>query len=1324
MKKIFIFLSMFLGMLSYSQTKCVTDEITDQLIQSDPNAKLKKDNLDDYLANNIVYRTMSNPYTTIPVVVYVVHNNQPLGTGANINDSQVLDQIAALNTYFNSYGLNFCLATKRMGTETIPTNGGIQNTPGIIHYNSTYANHTANATGRQQLLSLVNNALIPPTRYMKIWVVNTINSSSGNVLGYATFPNLSADLDGIVMRYDGFGNGTPNLLANYNLGKALVHEIGHYLGLYHTFEGGCAGMTSSNCMTSGDKVCDTPPVAAANFSCITGTNSCSETPNAVDLINNYMDYGDNNCANSFTTGQKNRMLDILYTSRQDLITDENLIFTGVTCVNPSAVTAKFTPSAYYACFSGNNITFNPMMVSGSLSYSWDFGDPASGSSNTSNATSPSHAFSSVNGGNPYTVTLNVTDGTNSASYICSIYLTNCSAINTPDKKWYFAMSNALDFSSGVPVPIAKTFPYEYFYKESVAQQNDSSNNVLFYTNGQYVYRDISTTNVNSSSLLGDSSSKAGTLILPNPANSSQYYVFTKDSFFQCDYCAPTVGKNGFRYSLVNVSGSSITMPAATTSVPITFPSGYLTGNGGAVLGGEGICAAEKCGGGYWVLTTLKTSSANFIVVYTLTTAGLVSNNTAYQLPASVTPTRDFACSIKISPNGNKLVYSNYFNDSCILDFNKFTGVISNPIIIPKTYGVCFSPDSNLLYMDDSGDTNNSGAAVKLYQYNMLSNNILGTRVMIDNMIGPGTDIQQGPDNKLYRSIFGKNNLAIIHSPNSLMSPNNLNECRYAPDGVITNVSVATGGLPNFVTTKLTTAHPSTASISSYPSSCYVYKFVPNTCGSSFNWNFGDTASGASNTSTLTIPSHTFTADGTYTVTLRNSSNVIIATTTVTIGFTAPTITGTSTICTYGNRISNNSVSLQAGQSIVWSITSGTGTISGWNNQADVTVNWSATSPGGTISATITNASGCTRTVTKNITQTDTNCAFALPTNLCVNQTIPDMRVYLHNVPTNGTFNGDTVSGYALNELNDITPGPITISYTFMNGSTSVTIYSTSTVEMPIAPTISGSTGTHVTAPNNTTTNTTTIPSGYTASWSITSGTGTITSGGTAATVNATWTALPGQLTLTLTNTATGCSYSTNETIYNLTSCDCLTTQYFTYTRSGGTVTLTILNTNPNCPGNSGAKFQYGDVTYPYGGTGATVHTYTTPGTYTISMHPCIADYHDGCYCSATGTSQTVTIPAGCKGCPFGKQNLSSGITLFPNPASSVLNYVIDLPNSNSFETVVKTIDGREILRKKWNLTDGQRELQLELPNNISDGMLFVELISEEVRETRTILIKK
>jgi len=216
----------------------------------------------------------------INVNVYWHVINQGSGaSNGDISSQMINDQIAVLNAAYNGKGFQFVLA-------------GTDRTTNSTWYNGCYgtSESTMKAATRQGSADDLN-----------IW---SCNPSSG-ILGYATFPSSygsAASKDGVVLLHSSLPGGSA---APYNEGDTGTHEVGHWLGLYHTFQGGC--------QKTGDYVSDTPSEKSAAYGCPTGRNTCSGT--GVDPITNFMDYTDDYCMFQFTAGQATRMSSMWTTYR-------------------------------------------------------------------------------------------------------------------------------------------------------------------------------------------------------------------------------------------------------------------------------------------------------------------------------------------------------------------------------------------------------------------------------------------------------------------------------------------------------------------------------------------------------------------------------------------------------------------------------------------------------------------------------------------------------------------------------------------------------------------------------------------------------------------------------------------------------------------------------------------------------------------------------------------------------------------------------------------------------------------------------------------------
>eukprot|EP00981_Chlorochromonas_danica_P000328 scaffold85_cov175-Ochromonas_danica.AAC.13 len=106
---------------------------------------------------------------------------------------------------------------------------------------------------------------------------------------------------GVVINYETLPDGS---FYPYNEGITLVHEAGHWLGLFHTFQGGC----SNDASDGGDQIADTPAEASPAYGCPSNRDTCTGPSfPGLDPVNNYMDYSDDSCMDSFTDLQRSKM---------------------------------------------------------------------------------------------------------------------------------------------------------------------------------------------------------------------------------------------------------------------------------------------------------------------------------------------------------------------------------------------------------------------------------------------------------------------------------------------------------------------------------------------------------------------------------------------------------------------------------------------------------------------------------------------------------------------------------------------------------------------------------------------------------------------------------------------------------------------------------------------------------------------------------------------------------------------------------------------------------------------------------------------------------
>jgi hypothetical protein len=216
---------------------------------------------------------------TIPVVFHVISENSTRAYG-NIPESMIRKQIAVLNDAYA--GKTGGAGTVTPFTFQLKEINRVKNTgwyPIVFGSKAEKAMKTALRKGGKDTLNIYTGDV------------------DEDVSGWATFPTQQINSqDGVVLRAESLPDGAA---ANYNKGDTAVHEVGHWLNLYHTFQGGCSG--------TGDQVADTPAEASEAFGCPTGRDTC--TAAGSDPIHNFMDYTYDTCMYEFTAGQAARMLE-------------------------------------------------------------------------------------------------------------------------------------------------------------------------------------------------------------------------------------------------------------------------------------------------------------------------------------------------------------------------------------------------------------------------------------------------------------------------------------------------------------------------------------------------------------------------------------------------------------------------------------------------------------------------------------------------------------------------------------------------------------------------------------------------------------------------------------------------------------------------------------------------------------------------------------------------------------------------------------------------------------------------------------------------------
>ncbi len=1125
MRKCLIFLLPLLLMATVSvfsqqipasnNSRCGSDDVKimlenqRQLPISDRYREIER-SLNDYLLKNKITQNNqryfpNGPEFIIPVVVHIVHNGEPIGTGTNISYAQIKSQLDAINAGFSNYsgaanyyqnlvaaqyaalpkGINavdtkirFCLATEP-GLGVSWTNTA---EPGVMRFsNATASRHEFSVAGQTALSNLTQpGGVFSSSSFLNIWVVTAIRfgdpANSGDcpgIQGYASIAGYSGPeariIEGVVLRSDIFGDNSVNSnnfplqpIANAaclggtssnfaNRGKIAVHEIGHFLGLYHTFQD-CAGSSVALCSSTGDFICDTDPCDQPGVNVNCGASNMPE---------NFMYYSDDNILNTFTAGQLNRMYAMLNTVRASLVTESNVLQTGVLGSNgcfAGAVMAEFTqPDNFCVNIPASFANVNNSAGS-NLANQWQWTvTPSSGVTIASPTAAASQITFTATGN--YTVRLTASNsGAQVTSYQQTISVIACEidACRRNQLHWIFGWGYCgVDFSSGTPVSTPEPSPImitDGNQESYITESDPETGELLFYSNGINVYN-AAHVRINTSILhpLGGLENTNGQILsVPFPGHPKQYLLFIPNR----GWYNPVILSVAPDYPpasvyLVDMNGAGSVSPFSCTLTVTANPGESINYNLFAY--NEQITAIPHDNGrDFWIIFPAKaTNNKLYFVPFLLDAGGLTQKPLG--LASSSGGVMPYGCGIVANKEHNRvaLKYTNGTDGRVYLStatFNNRTGSFGTPANFNvEQYGIEYA--GGIIFSDIS----------HVYMSRLNFGTLSGIADM-DLLTGTVTNFS---DNlKYYRFGTGPDGNVYVLSRLVFGGPGSIGLCRIDRFGGIPAVTtVIPGNLlsPNLV-------NPIGANFWNLPNNvhcppaerpleftmfrtdCNTFQFqitdIANWQEFNATWDFGDGSPLVTGPASQS-PSHTYLVAGDYTVTLQLQTTVSGCAGSMVI--TIPTVSSVLSVVNTGAALTiNGPVSICLGSNVhdveyntiysntanyTWSISGGGNILApaSGNGISNIRILFGNSAGPRTINVSMIDG-GCNLSGTLNVILNEPGASFAGndgSVSICSNQLNPvDLFSIITGEQSGGTWSRISGSGGAFNAASGtFVPGP-------------------------------------------------------------------------------------------------------------------------------------------------------------------------------------------------------------------------------------------------------------------------------------------------------------